>query len=163
MTSYVLWVLGPTYSAFARAPASALSAGTVVERYIPEQRKAEVIREARFHLLGYGAIAALSLATGSWLAVSHWLVPMMAMKFVHQLQNTIEHLGLPHVEEISLNTRTARTNAVMRWMGWNMQFHTAHHAFPGVPFRRLPDLHRTIFIDKQRKPAEMSYLAFQSP
>ena len=161
LLSYALWTLGPTYWISRVRRILRLSAGIVVEGYIPEQRKRAVVREARFHLLFYGAVAVLSLATGSWLAVSHWLAPMLAMKVVHQLQNTIEHLGLPHVEEISLNTRTARTNAVMRWMGWNMQFHTAHHAFPGVPFRRLPDLHRTIFIDKQRQPAEMSYLGFQ--
>jgi fatty acid desaturase len=86
---------------------------------------------------------------------------MVAMKPVHQLQNTIEHLGLPHIDTITQNTRSTRTNALMRWMGWNMQYHTAHHAFPGVPCYRLPALHQEIFLKKNSTPPTMSYLGFQ--
>ncbi|WP_075217354.1 fatty acid desaturase [Mongoliimonas terrestris] len=159
--SYLLWVLGPTYWYTRIRRILRFSAGVVSEPYIPERRKADVIREGRLHLLGYGAIAAVSVATGSWLAVTHWLAPMMVTKVVHQLQNTIEHLGLPHVDDITLNTRSTRTNGVMRWLAWNMQYHTAHHAFPGVPCYNLARLHRSIFTDRGRRPEEMTYLGFQ--
>ena len=86
---------------------------------------------------------------------------MLAMKPVHQLQNTMEHLGLPHVDSITENTRSTRTNALMRWLAWNMQYHTAHHAFPGVPFHGLHRLHQEIFISQGRTPPTMSYLGFQ--
>ncbi|WP_407048077.1 fatty acid desaturase [Methyloraptor flagellatus] len=162
LASYLLWVFGPTYWYSRIRRVVRFSFGVVTERYIPDARKPDVIREARFHLAGYALIAVASVATGSWLAVTHWLAPMMVTKVVHQLQNTIEHLGLPHVDDIALNTRSTRTNAFMRWMCWNMQYHTAHHAFPGVPFHKLPDLHRTIFVAKNRKPQEMSYLGFQA-
>lgn len=162
LVSYLLWVTGPTYWLSRVRRIFRLAAGTVIERYIPDGRKPDVIREARLHLLGYGAIAVVSVATGSWLALTHWLLPMVAMKAVHQLQNTIEHLGLPHVDDVTLNTRSTRTNALMRWMCWNMQYHTAHHAFPGVPCYNLPRLHETIFTRKNRRPAEMSYLGFQA-
>ena len=161
MASYLLWVLGPTYWYTRVRRIVRFSLGIVGEPYIPEIRKADVIREARWHAAGYAVIAAVSIATGSWAAVALWLAPMLAMKPVHQLQNTIEHLGLPHVDTITENTRTTRTNALMRWMCWNMQFHTAHHAFPGVPCYQLPELHRTIFDDNGRKPQTMGYLAFQ--
>ena len=42
---------------------------------------------------------------------------MLALKAVHQLQNTIEHTGLTHDPDILVNTRTVRTNALMRWLG----------------------------------------------
>ena len=32
----------------------------------------------------------------------------------------------------------------MRWVNWNMAYHTVHHTFPGVPFYRLPQLHREV-------------------
>ena len=137
------------------------SLGVVTEPYIPEARKSALIGEARWHLAGYGAIAALSFATRSSLALELWLLPMLAMKPVHQLQNTIEHLGLPHVDVITQNTRSTRTNAVMRWMGWNMQYHTAHHAFPGVPCYHLRALHRELFLAKNMTPPTMTYLRFQ--
>jgi fatty acid desaturase len=161
LVSYLLWVLGPTYWYTRVRRIIRFSFGVVTEPYIPLDRKADVIREARWHLAGYALIAALSLATGSWVAVQLWLLPMLAMKPAHQLQNTIEHLGLPHVDAITENTRTTRTNALMRWMCWNMQYHTAHHAFPGVPCYALPKLHNEIFVEKGRKPPTMPYLAFQ--
>lgn len=161
LTSYLLWVFGPTYWYTRVRRIIRFSLGIVSEHYIPDDRKQQVIREARWHLAGYVAIAALSLATGSWLAVQLWLLPMLMLKPVHQLQNTIEHLGLPHVDAITQNTRSTRTNAVMRWLCWNMQYHTAHHAFPGVPCYTLPKLHQEIFVEKDRKPPSMTYLGFQ--
>lgn len=162
LASYLLWVFGPTYWYTRMRRIVRFSLGIVSERYIPDARKPDVIREARLHLLGYAIIALISVATGSWIAITHWIGPMFVTKLAHQLQNTIEHLGLPHVDDITLNTRSTKTNALMRWVCWNMQYHTAHHAFPGVPFSKLPDLHRTIFTAKNRKPAEMTYLAFQA-
>ena len=161
LASYLLWVLGPTYWYTRVRRVIRFSFGVVSEPYIPDGRKAEVIREARGHLAGYALIAVLSIVTGSWAAVQLWLAPMLAMKPVHQLQNTIEHLGLPHVDAITENTRTTRTNALMRWLAWNMQYHTAHHAFPGVPCYALPKLHNEIFVENGRKPPTMSYFSFQ--
>ena len=161
LTSYLLWVLGPTYWYTRIRRILRFSLGIVTEPYIPEDRKADVVREARWHLAGYAAIAALSIASGSLIAVKLWLLPMLVMKPVHQLQNTIEHLGLPHVDAITENTRSTRTNALMRWMCWNMQYHTAHHAFPGVPCYTLPRLHQELFVERGRLPHTMSYLAFQ--
>jgi fatty acid desaturase len=83
------------------------------------------------------------------------------MKPVHQLQNTIEHLGRPHEDNVLVNTRSTRTNAVMRWLGWQMQYHTAHHAFPGVPFHRLRELNEAIFTSRGAAPPSMTYLGFQ--
>ena len=161
LTSYLLWVLGPTYWYTRVRRVVRFSLGIVSEPYIPASQKPLVIREARWHLAGYALIALVSIAAQSWLAVELWLLPMLVLKPVHQLQNTIEHLGLPHVDTITENTRSTRTNAVMRWMAWNMQYHTAHHAFPGVPCYRLPELHKTIFVEKNRKPQSMTYLGFQ--
>ncbi len=161
LTSYLLWVLGPTYWYTRVRRIVRFAFGVVNEPYIPTDRKPDVIREARWHAAGYLAIAVLSFVAHSWAAVVLWLLPMLIMKPAHQLQNTIEHLGLPHVDAITENTRTTRTNALMRWMCWNMQFHTAHHAFPGVPCYRLSKLHQEIFVARDRSPPTMSYLAFQ--
>jgi len=159
--SYLLWVLGPTYWYTRWRRIIRFALGVVTESYVPAGRRPEMVREARWHLAGYALIGALSLACRSSLALQLWLLPMLLMKPVHQLQNTIEHLGLPHVDAIRRNTRSTRTNAAMRWLGWNMQYHTAHHAFPGVPCYQLPALHREIFVDRGALPPTMSYLGFQ--
>lgn len=160
-TSYLMWLLGPSYWSSRVRRVARFACGIVVEPYIPENRKADVIREGRWHAAGYGAIAVVSVATGSWAAITLWLAPMMLTKVVHQLQNTIEHLGLAHEANIIENTRSTRTNPLMRWLCWNMQYHTAHHAFPGVPFKKLPDLDREIFAKNGIEPHRMGYLAFQ--
>jgi fatty acid desaturase len=161
LSSYLLWVLGPSYWYTRVRRILRFSLGIITESYLPESRRPGLIREARWHMAGYALIAALSILTRSYLALELWLVPMVVMKPVHQLQNTIEHLGLPHVETITHNTRSTRTNALMRWLGWNMQYHTAHHAFPGVPCYHLPRLHHEIFVARNSTPPTMSYLAFQ--
>jgi fatty acid desaturase len=161
LRSYILWMLGPTYWYTRLRRIVRFATGVVTEPYIPASRKPTMVREARWHLAGYTLIAAVSVIGHSWLALEVWLLPMLLLKPVHQMQNTIEHLGLPHVDTITSNTRSTRTNAVMRWMGWNMQYHTAHHAFPGVPCYRLPALHHDIFVARNAPPPTMSYLGFQ--
>jgi fatty acid desaturase len=160
-TSYLLWLTGVSYWYTRWRRIARFSAGIVTEPYLPGKRHAELIREARLHLAGYALIAGFSLILRTWAAVILWLAPMLVMKWVHQLQNTLEHLGLPHEDNVLVNTRSTRTNALMRWLGWQMQYHTAHHAFPGVPFHRLHALHDAIFTSRGAEPPSMTYLGFQ--
>ena len=159
--SYLLWMSGLTYWYTRWLRLVRFASGRITERYLPAHRHAELVREARWHLAGYALIVAASLFARSWAAVLLWFGPMLAMKFAHQLQNTIEHLGLPHTDDILSNTRSTRTNAVMRWLCWQMQYHTAHHAFPGVPFHRLRELHETLFDAQGRTAPSMTYWGFQ--
>ncbi|WHZ36681.1 fatty acid desaturase [Sagittula sp. MA-2] len=140
LKTYLLWFWGVTYWQSRVARIVRFSRGIVLEPYIRPEQHALVIREARIHAALYAAVAVLSLVTQSWAAVLLWLAPMVVMKPVHQLQNTIEHLGLSHEDNILENTRSTRTNAVMRWLCWQMPYHTAHHSFPAVPFWQLKDL-----------------------
>jgi fatty acid desaturase len=159
--SYLLWMSGLTYWYTRWRRILRFSCGIVTEPYIAAARRGELVREARWHLAGYAAIAVVSFFLKSWAAVILWLAPMLVMKFVHQLQNTIEHLGLPHEGDVLHNTRSTRTNALMRWLAWQMQYHTAHHAFPGVPFHNLRELHHAVFTERGTLPPSMTYMGFQ--
>ena len=162
LSSYLLWFSGVTYWQSRVARLLRFVRGVVREPYIRDKEKPAVVREGRLHVAGYCGIAAASLWFESWAAVLYWLAPMMLTKVVHQLQNTSEHLGLSHLPNTLENTRTLRTNPVMRWLAWNMQYHTAHHTFPSVPFHKLPDLHREIVGATGREPHTMGYFAFQA-
>jgi fatty acid desaturase len=161
LSSYLLWLSGVTYWYTRWRRILRFAVGVVTEPYLPESRHPEFIREARWHLTGYAAIAGMSIYFHTWVAVEVWLAPMLAMKCVHQLQNTIEHLGLPHEANVFANTRSTRTNAVLRWACWQMQYHTAHHAFPGVPFFRLRQLDALLTERRGSPPPTMTYWAFQ--
>lgn len=160
-SSYVLRLLGFEYWYSNVKTLLLYAAGRVDEPYVTDAGRIRVVREARLHLIGYALIAGASITLGSWSAILYWIAPMLLLKPVHQLQNMIEHVGLPHSDDILENTRSTRTNAVMRWMGWNMQYHTAHHAFPAVPFYRLEALHHALFTARGTQPPTMTYLGFQ--
>ncbi|MEL7138421.1 MAG: fatty acid desaturase [Pseudomonadota bacterium] len=160
LRSYLLWFWGPTYWWSRVTRLFRLGRGVVLEPYVRPDEHATVIREARVHLALYATIAAVSVAAGSWAAVILWLAPMLTMKFVHQLQNTIEHLGLSHENDILQNTRTTRTNAIMRWLCWQMPYHTAHHSFPAVPFWQLHQLDGAMRAGGA-EPHAMGWIEFQ--
>lgn len=162
LTSYLLWMSGVTYWYTRWRRILRFAFGIVTEPYLPAKRHAGLIWEARLHVAGYALIAGVSVLAHTGAAIFLWLAPMLAMKWTHQLQNTMEHLGLPHEDNVLVNTRSTRTNALMRWLGWQMQYHTAHHAFPGVPFHRLRELNAAIFTARGVAPPSMTYLGFQS-
>ena len=56
------------------------------------------------------------------------------------------------------NTRTTFTNRVVRFVAWNMPYHTEHHTYPTVPFHKLPDLHE--IIQRELIHTEPTYTAF---
>ena len=160
LRSYLMWFWGLTYWQTRVSRIWRFCRGQVIEPYIREGEHALVIREGRIHAAVYAGVAVVSLATGSWAAVLLWLAPMLVMKPVHQLQNTIEHLGLSHHDDILHNTRSTRTNALMRWLCWQMPYHTAHHTFPSVPFWQLASLDAEIRASGAR-PHAMGWIEFQ--
>ncbi|MEM1384950.1 MAG: fatty acid desaturase [Pseudomonadota bacterium] len=160
LQSYLLWFWGPAYWYSRIARIVRFSRGIVPEPYIRPDEHATVVREARIHAALYGGIAVVSVIAQSWAAVILWLAPLLLMKPVHQLQNTIEHLGLSHESDILRNTRTTKTNALMRWLCWQMPYHTAHHSFPSVPFWRLKDLDAAM-RDGGAEPYAMGWIEFQ--
>lgn len=144
LKTYLLWLSGITYWRNRFFGVIRRARGVIIEPFIRKEEEARVIHESRLHMAGYGVIAALSLVFGSWAALTFWLLPMILTKPIHQLQNTIEHLGLSHADDILENTRSTRSNALQNWLCWQMPYHTAHHIFPAVPFWKLRDLNARI-------------------
>jgi fatty acid desaturase len=141
---YLLWLSGITYWRNRIFGIVRRARGVIVEPFIRKQEEVMIIRESRIHLVLYVAIFVVSVVTASWAALMFWMLPLLLTKPVHQLQNTIEHLGLSHEDDILENTRSTRTNALMRWLCWQMPYHTAHHIFPSVPFWKLRELNAKI-------------------
>ncbi len=160
LTTYLLWLSGITYWRNRVVGVIRRARGIIVEPYIRKDEEAKVIRESQIHVALYAAIILISLAAGSWAWFTFWILPMVLTKPVHQLQNTIEHLGLSHENDILNNTRSTRANAFIRWLCWQMPYHTAHHTFPSVPFWKLKDLNAKI-EDKAGEVWRMGWIEFQ--
>ncbi|MBU2994511.1 fatty acid desaturase [Octadecabacter sp. 1_MG-2023] len=161
LTTYLLWLSGVTYWRNRIFGVVRRARGIIVEPFIRTDEEAKVIRESRIHLALYVAILVGSLIAGSWAWLTFWILPMILTKPVHQLQNTIEHLGLSHEDNILENTRSTRTNAVIRWLCWQMPYHTAHHTFPSVPFWKLRDLNNKIETQIGGEVWRMGWIEFQ--
>ena len=69
-----------------------------------------------------------------------------------------EHAGLPLEGSQLHRTRTIRSNALVRFLMWNMPYHAEHHAYPAVAFHGLPELHRALGPEVEHVAS--GYLAF---
>jgi fatty acid desaturase len=71
---------------------------------------------------------------------AYWL-PLLFYPAAIMLLSLPEHYGLNGVPEVEHNTRSVRSNAVVRFFQWNANFHAEHHAFPATPALNLPRLY----------------------
>ena len=108
----------------------------------PEARA--IVGEARAHLALYALAAAASLAAGSALLLWLWVLPALLGQPFLRLYLLAEHGGCPRVPDMLANSRTTLTHPALRALCWNMNLHTAHHAYPAVPFHALPAADRLL-------------------
>lgn len=136
---YVWHVSGLPYWGFMARVTWECARGRMDAAYIPARARPRIIREARVMLAIY-AIAALSLVVSPllwWI----WILPALLGQPFLRLYLLAEHGRCPPVADMLQNTRTTRTNRIVRFLAWNMPYHTEHHALPNVPFHHLPALH----------------------
>ncbi|MCB1749168.1 MAG: fatty acid desaturase [Gammaproteobacteria bacterium] len=103
--------------------------------------RAALARESRVVLACWLVfLAALPfLPGGGWLLFAAWLSNALQALWV-----SCEHTGLPLEGSILQRTRTVESNAFVRFFVWNMNYHAEHHAWPGIPWYRLPEAHRAV-------------------
>ncbi len=121
--------------------------------YLPAGAMARIRHEVGWMVAGYAAILIL------WPGVVWvWVIPVLLCQPVLRLYLLAEHGDCPQVANMFENTRTVLTDRVVRFLAWNMPYHTEHHVYPAVPFHRLPALHR-LMQDELRVTAA-GYAAF---
>lgn len=114
------------------------------EPYVPEKGRPKIHAEARVTLFLYGGLAGASIALGSDALIWTWVVPALAGQPFLRAYLLAEHARCPHVANMLENTRTTFTTALVRFVAWNMPYHAEHHAYPAVPFHRLPQFHEVV-------------------
>jgi len=114
--------------------------GQISAPYLPKRRHRAMRREARLLLMIY-IIAGFSLYYTP-LLLWIWFIPVLIGQPVLRAYLLAEHGLCPPVADMLENSRTTFTNRLVRALAWNMPYHCEHHAFPAVPFHKLPDLHR---------------------
>lgn len=120
------------------------SRGRVDEPYIQPAQRRRITWEARVHLVLYLGAAAASLALASDVLLWYWIVPALIAQPMLRMFLLAEHTGCPLVPDMLRNSRTTHTNALVRFLAWNMPYHSEHHAYAAVPFHALPALHERL-------------------
>ncbi|MEX0954874.1 MAG: fatty acid desaturase [Rhizobiaceae bacterium] len=141
---YVIHLSGVPYFIAMGRTLLANAGGRRQGRFVPPKGRPKVVREARLLLALYAALFAGSVAAGSALLLWVWLVPLALGQPFLRAYLLAEHTLCPHVADMFANTRTTFTNRLIRFLAWNMPFHAEHHAYPGVPFHKLPRFHRMV-------------------
>lgn len=114
------------------------------EPYVPEKGRRKVLDEARLTLALYGGLVGVSIALGTDALLWIWVVPALLGQPFLRAYLLAEHARCPHVANMLENTRTTFTTAIVRFVAWNMPYHAEHHAYPAVPFHRLPQFHEVV-------------------
>lgn len=128
--------------------------------YVPDKARGRIVREARLFVAAYGLVFAPALAMQATEIVVFWLGPLLLGGPFLRLYLLAEHGRCPHVANMLENTRTTFTTALVRFLAWNMPYHAEHHAYPSVPFYRLPLFHR--FTRAHLKSTEDGYARFNA-
>ncbi len=115
--------------------------------YITPKNRRTIVWEGRLHLLAYFCLGYYGyMLDWQWL-VTYWLIPvLLGMPFL-RLYVLAEHHGCDETDKMLHNSRTIYTNPIIRMLAWNMPFHSAHHAYPGVAFHQLSRLNEAIKAD----------------
>lgn len=127
--------------------------------YVPKAGYEKIKSEAKIMLVIYAILLGFSvlykLDTLVWL----WIVPVLIGQPFLRLYLMAEHGRCPHVANMLENTRTTYTTSFMRWLAWNMPFHSEHHTYPSVPFHKLPKFHEV--VKEHLRVTENGYIKFQ--
>lgn len=118
--------------------------GKVVVPWIPENKRAAIVIEARAYSGLYALLLTLSLWSASALLLWVWIVPLIIGQFFLRPYLYAEHTGCGRTRSAFQNTRTIYTGAIVKWFAWNMPYHVEHHAYPSIPFHALPKLNAIV-------------------
>jgi fatty acid desaturase len=118
-----------------------LAAGRADRPWMAPAERRPLVAEARAYLAVYAVVVALSVLSGSPVALLVWIVPFLVGQVFLRPYLLAEHTGCATVRDCLENTRTTLTLALVRLFAWNMPYHAEHHAYPAVPFHALPQLH----------------------
>jgi fatty acid desaturase len=130
----------------------------------PWVRTATARRRIRINVAAWTIVVVVA----AWLLVSHpmatlaiWIIPVGMMVIVPMPFVLIpEHLGATGPGSPTINTRTCRSNWLMRWVFMNENLHTAHHTHPSTRWHDLAALDALLRPDIAEGWSYSGYLRF---
>ncbi len=125
--------------------------------YIPLDAIPAVRRSIRLQMAVYGIVLLASIPAANGLLFWFWLLPLALAQPLLRFVMMAEHGGCPFVPDGLRNTRTTLTLAPLRWLMWQMPFHSEHHLYPSLPFHALARAHA--LIEPRLEHCDQGYLS----
>ena len=119
--------------------------------FIPKSEYGKVVLRARIYFVIHTSVIGLSIYLGNILPMMYFVLPGFYGMWLDMFYSDTQHAGLAqNVLDHRLNCRTIYTNAINRYLYWNMNYHLEHHMFPMVPYHNLARLHALIKADSPK-------------
>jgi len=135
-----------------------LFSGNVNESYIDKHNTKKVVLEARIVFVIYLLLFFFSFNLNNGILLYAWIIPMIIGQPFLRLFLLAEHGFCDLTADMTKNSRTTKTNFLVRFFMWNMNYHTEHHSNPGIPFHKLQDYPKK--IEYKAKYQELGYFNF---
>jgi fatty acid desaturase len=117
----------------------------------------EVQSDTIFQALWIVLTITISAANLKSMVLVYW-VPLLIYFPMVFWTSLPEHYACERSGDILKNTRSTLSNALFRYVFWNGNFHSEHHAYPFIPSANLPIVNK--LIGQQFAFKERSYLLF---
>ncbi len=135
-----------------------LLSGNANESYINKHNTKKVVIEARIIFIVYLLFFFVSLNLNNGILLYAWIIPMIIGQPFLRLFLLAEHGLCDLTTDMTKNSRTTKTNFLVRFFMWNMNYHTGHHSNPRIPFHKLQEYQK--IIKHKFKYKELGYLNF---
>jgi len=136
------------------------ASGRCSDTFVPAKGRRKVRNEAQIMIAVYALMVAVSVYLQTAVLLYVWVLPAIFGQPFLRIYLLAEHGRCPYVANMLENSRTTTTTWLVRKLAWNMPYHAEHHAYPTVPFYRLPEFHA--LIETELKQTENGYVRFHA-
>jgi fatty acid desaturase len=113
-----------------------------------DPRRKQVAAWARVMVIAHLALLAVFIYFHLWVLIYLVTFSAFSVRIIANLTGAIQHTGLgENIPDWRMVCHTVRVNPLLRWLYWNMNFHTEHHMYAAIPFWKLPELRKVLEPD----------------
>tara|TARA_B100000945_G_C20403625_1_gene608750 strand:+ start:1195 stop:1791 length:597 start_codon:yes stop_codon:yes gene_type:complete len=132
--------------------------GNANKSFINRQNRKKVVFEARIVFLIYLILFFISYYLNNGILLYVWVIPMIIGQPFLRLFLLAEHGSCDFTTDMTKNSRSTKTDFLIRFFMWNMNYHSEHHFTPSIPFHKLPKYQK--YLEHKFKYQESGYLNF---